>query len=459
VSFDNDPLNPASLPGIGFGQSRQQPTSDEENYLQADLARELEWGPIQRLRVGLKYRNHDTGQEARLANINPTAFAGQNLGAFAGSNTPGGFLDGIDSNSGVQEWLTVNRGALSGFVQGAPLRNPFTLADVSGSLPEFPAAAFSVEEDITSAYTQFDFDGEGFRGNVGLRFARTEQTRAGATAQGAPGNFIANSIDKSYNDWLPSLNFAFDVMDDVVVRLSASRTMARANFSDLASFLELLDTVNSGSGGNPDLDPYRASNFDVSTEWYLPDDGLLAVTFFYKDIRSFIVRQAADEQQFNILTGQVETYSITRPRNGAGGEIRGSELTYQNNLWGSFGVQANYTYADGSTDEGLEIPFSSKHTVNLTPYYDDGRLSARLTYGWRSKYFREIGRNGVAVTNDEYTQLDAAIGFRVTDNFEITAQGLNLLDETQYAYAGDESRPLSIYKNGRRYFAGVRFSL
>jgi iron complex outermembrane recepter protein len=460
VTFNTDPLNPAALPGIGFGQSRQQPTHDEEQYAQFDFARDLAWGPIGKLQFGLKYREHETNQDARIAFIRGSvAFPGQNLAGFNGGATPGGFLSGIDSNAGIQDWITVDRDRLESFVTAAPLQNAFTGAPLpAGQLHEFPNAAFSVQEDITSAYSQFDFKGEGFRGNVGVRYVMTDQVSRGATAQGGAGNFAPNEFDQDYNDWLPSFNFAFDVSEDFVLRLSASRSMARANFADLASFLELLDTVGSGNGGNPALEPYRASNFDVSGEWYVGDDGLLAVTFFYKDVRSFIVRQAADELHFNVLSGQVETYSISRPRNGSGGEIRGSELTYQNRLGGNFGVQANYTFADSGTDEGLEIPFSSRHTVNLTPYYDDGRLNARITYGWRSKYFREIGRNGQAVTNDEYAQLDAAAGFRITDNIEITAQVLNALDETHYEYAGEENRPLAIYKNGRRYFAGVRFA-
>jgi iron complex outermembrane recepter protein len=458
VNFDNDPLDAGSLSGVGFGQSRQQPTHDEEQYVQVDFTRDLPWGAVSQLQAGLKYREHKTDQEARLANIIPSAFTGQSLSNFNGGDTPGGFLGGIDSNSGLDDWVLASRSSLQSFVRAAPLRNPFTLAPVT-ELPDFPAAAFAIEEEITSAYTQLNLKGDGFRGNVGLRYVMTDQTSSGATAQGAPGNFVSNSVSNDYNEWLPSANFAFDLAKDVVLRVSASRTMARANFSDLASFLELLDTVNSGSGGNPDLEPYRASNFDVSGEWYLGDHGLLGLTFFYKDIRSFIVRESADEQHFNILSGNVETYSVSRPRNGSGGEIRGSELTYQNSLFGNFGIQANYTYADGSTDEGLEVPFSSEHTVNLTPYYDDGRLSTRVTYGWRSKYFREIGRNGVAVTNDAYAQLDAAVGFRVTEAIELTLQALNILDETHYEYAGEKDRPLAIYKNGRRYFAGVRFAL
>ena len=461
VRFDSDPTLAASMPGIGFGQSRQQPTHDEEQYVQVDFSRDLGWGPINQLQVGLKYREHKTDQQARLGNIAGSALAGQGLANFAGGLTPGNMLDGASVNDGLDRWRTVDRNALENFVRNAPLVNPFTNPPTPlgvGVFTPFPNAAFNVEEEITSAYTQFNFNGQGFRGNLGLRYVMTDQLSRGSTGVGA-GVFVPNSFSSDYNDFLPSFNFAMDVADDVVVRLSASRTMARANFADLTSFLELDNTTNSGNGGNPDLDPYRASNFDVSAEWYLGEEGLLAMTLFYKDVRSFIVRQSSPEQQFDTNSGQVETFDVSRPRNGAGGEIQGSELTYQTRLWGDFGLQANYTYADGSTDEGLQIPFSSKHTINLTPYYDNGTINARLTYGWRSKYFREIGRNGVAVTTDEYAQLDGSIGWRVTDHIELTAQVLNMLDETHYEYAGEESRLLNLYKNGRRYFAGVRFAL
>lgn len=460
VTFANDPTDAAAMPSIGFGQSRQQPTHDEEQYVQADFTRDLGWGPINQWLFGAKYREHKTDQQARLGNIAGSELAGLGLDDFAGGLTPGNMLSGADTNSGLERWMTVNRQSLENFVRSAQVVNPFTSPATplaAGELAQYPNAAFNVEEEISSAYTQFNFTGQGFRGNLGLRYVMTDQMSSGSTSVG--GVFVPNSFSKDYNDWLPSFNFAMDVADDVVVRLSASRSMARANFADLASFVELDNTTNSGRGGNPDLDPYQASNFDLSAEWYLGNEGLFAVTLFYKDVRSFIVSQSSPEQHLDTNSGQIETFDVTRPRNGAGGEIQGSELTYQASLWGDFGLQANYTYADGSTDEGLQLPFSSKHTINLTPYYDNGTINARLTYGWRSKYFREIGRNGVAVTTDEYAQLDAAFGWRLTDHIELTAQVLNMLDETHYEYAGEESHLLNLYKNGRRYFAGVRFSL
>ncbi len=460
VNFANDPTNAANMPGIEFGQSRQQPTHDEEQYAQVDFTRDLSWGPINQWLFGAKYREHKTNQESRLGNIAASALTGRGLSGFAGGVTPGNMLDGVDVSGGMENWRTADRNALESFVRGAPLGNPLRGGEplAPGQLADFPYAMFNVEEEITSAYTQFNFTGQAFRGNLGLRYVMTDQLSKGFDAVGV-GIFAPNSLSKDYNDFLPSFNFAMDVADDVVVRLSASRSLARANFADLASVVELNNTLHSGRGGNPNLDPYRASNFDLSAEWYLGNEGLLAVTLFYKDIRSFIIGRTALEQQLNTDTGRIETFEVTRPTNGSGGEIQGSELTYQTSLWGSFGLQANYTYADGTTDSGLQLPFSSKHTINLTPYFDNGTINARLTYGWRSKYFRELGRNGVAITTDEYAQLDAAFGWRLTDNIELTAQILNMLDETHYEYAGRESQPLNMYQNGRRYFAGVRFSL
>lgn len=446
VDFENDPADPASLPGLGFAQLRQQPTSDEEQYVQGDFSKSLEWGAFNQIQLGLKYREHETGQDARLTGVG--GLAGRNLSQFDGGLTPGGFLGGIDANEGLEDWITVDRDAQEDFLGGVPENNAYNA---------FPEAAFDVAEDITAAYTQLNFGGGPWRGNFGVRYVKTEQTSRGQTRLGN-GQLAPVVFEKDYDDWLPSINVAYELDDDVILRAAGSRVLSRPNYADLSSFTVLLDTVLSGNGGNPNLDPYRANNFDFSAEWYVGESGLIAGTVFVKNIASYIINVSAPETQLNAQTGQLATYDITRPRNGAGGETKGFELMYQNTFANGFGIQTNYTYSDGDTDEGLEIPFNSKHAFNVTPYFETDRFSARVTYSWRDKYFRQIGRNGVAVTNDEYAQLDAQIGWKLTENVELTLEGLNLLDETQYQYAGQEDRPLAIYKNGRRYFAGVRFA-
>ena len=40
--------------------------------------------------------------------------------------------------------------------------------------------------------------------------------------------------------------------------------------------------------GNPLLDPFRATTFDASFEWYFAPDSLISVGLFYKDIGTYI---------------------------------------------------------------------------------------------------------------------------------------------------------------------------
>ncbi len=90
---------------------------------------------------------------------------------------------------------------------------------------------------------------------------------------------------------------------------------------------------------------------------------------------------------FNTDTNRLETFQVSRPRNGGAASIKGFELTYQNQIWNGFGIQANYTFSYASSDGVTPLPFNSRHSFNLTPYYENDWLSARITYGYRTKYF------------------------------------------------------------------------
>src|SRR5690606_18073862 len=76
-------------------------------------------------------------------------------------------------------------------------------------------------------------------------------------------------------------------------------------------------------------------------------------------------------------------YQIDRPVNGSGGRNQGIEISYQQPLWRGFGVLANYTYSDAEADSGDPIPSNSEHTVNLTAFYENPRISARVSYNYR----------------------------------------------------------------------------
>ncbi|MFV3075283.1 TonB-dependent receptor [Niveispirillum fermenti] len=453
---------------LGFAQLRQQPTSDEETYAQADFTRDVEWGLLSAIRFGAKYRTHETTQDARLRRVNGAATP---VDGFVGGSTPSGYLDGINVNDTMKNWNTISADKLKDWFMGRP-----AAGYVDASYFDYLPSQFAVSEDIWAAYTQLNFQTEGFRGNAGLRYVHTDQTSQGRrdTLGGQFGPPIVPEtqielikLKKSYDDFLPSINLTFDLDSSTVLRLSGSRVLARANYADLSTFLETNNTLRTANGGNPDLDPYRANAFDASIEYYLDKVSLVSATVFYKDIANYIYRATSTEMLINTDTNPLtnpggttvpQPFEVSRPRNGGSAEIKGFELAYRGDVYGNFGVEASYTFADSETaDASVALPFSSKHSFTLTPYYEDDLISARVTYSYRSKYFREVNR-ATAVINDSYNQLDASLTFNLTEQIALTAQAQNLLDETQYQYVGNRDVPFAAYKNGRRFFGGVRFS-
>ena len=103
---------------------------------------------------------------------------------------------------------------------------------------------------------------------MGLRVVRTNQSslsnvsdNSGDTvltpADNSHGLFTPTQIRHDFTDFLPSANFKFDLTKELVARVAAARTMARADYSALAGAVSLDDTTHTGNGGNPNLKPVR----------------------------------------------------------------------------------------------------------------------------------------------------------------------------------------------------------
>ena len=107
-----------------------------------------------------------------------------------------------------------------------------------------------------------------------MRYVRTEQTSEGTQVGGAGvhpnpfGNYTPLSVERTYDECCRSLNFAYDLTDQMVLRLAAARVMARPDFTDVAPRVGAEHRRADRHGGNPDLDPYRANQADLSLEWY-----------------------------------------------------------------------------------------------------------------------------------------------------------------------------------------------
>ncbi|MBC6982432.1 TonB-dependent receptor [Caulobacter sp. 17J80-11] len=486
VSFaDIDPTDPAALNELGWAAFDNIVNNDSEFYARGDVERKVDFGPFVAVKAGLKYTNHER-ETSHIVGRYPTLYpwAGGSCGTpphacgladVAGSQTPSDYLDGIAGPGVLSAYAQVNPAALRALILGKPL-TPWSPSLPAGTdfSEMYPNDSYTITEKAFGGFVMGEFEGDGYRGNVGVRIVQTDQTAqgwavgAGGGADNAFGDITRVEFDNSYLDILPSLNIAFDLTDDLVLRFAAAKVMARPDYAKIAPQVSLTPSIYTGTGGNPELDPYRASQFDASLEWYYGKESLLAVSAFYKDIQSYLINETTDEIQrvetntpdmsrCTLISGNQYNchFDITRPRNGSGGRNQGIEISWQQPVWNGFGVQANYTYSDAEALNGDPIPGNSDHSLNLTGYYENERVSARLAYNYRSAFFVDIDR--AAPLNSEATQsLDASASLNLTENIALTFDAQNLTDETLEFYSRTKARPRAFYKNGRVFYVGAR---
>jgi iron complex outermembrane receptor protein len=341
-------------------------------------------------------------------------------------------------------------------------------------------------QSAKAAYLQADFANDNWHGNVGARYVRTTIDtlgyEAGANAALPPPPGSAQTSSRTFNDLLPSINVAYDTNHDVVLRASAAKVIAWAPYNELVNNTSLVDDQLTGSGGNNKLDPYKSYNVDFSAEWYFSEQSVLAFSIFLKHIDNYIQTNAVVERQFNSLFGTnaytaLENlpanpggqgncdkqgycdYSVLRPVNGGGANVKGFTLNYQQPFGDTgFGVSANYTYSHGKANNGEDLPYNSRSAVNFSPYYEKGALSARLTLGYRSRYLAGgyvAGAPPASVGN--YTDLSGSIAWQFNPHLSVSFDAMNLLNENYYQYDSTSGLTWNTYTTGRRYLASVHF--
>ncbi len=345
----------------------------------------------------------------------------------------------------------------------------------------------SVREEDIGAYVQVDIHtdlfGRPFRGNIGLRYVRTDLRAAGYQALGG-GTLTV--VDRHYDDWLPSANFSLDVTNNFIIRLAAARVMARPQLGNMSPGGSINTTGQlSITTGNPLLDPFRATTVDASFEWYFARDSLLSLGLFYKDIGTYI-QSLRTEIPFNQtglplsllpanFTGN-ELFLVTAPINTEGGPLKGFEISYQQPFrflpgpLRNLGAILNFTYveskiayvtsATNTTPIRDDLVNLSPRSWNATLYYDDGRFSIRGSVAYRSDYLQRVPAQNVAndVEGKNSTlNVDASASFQLNDNITLTAEAINLTDEFNDQFVDrDRNSPSVVHHTGRQFYIGAR---
>ncbi|CAN1498810.1 CirA Outer membrane receptor proteins, mostly Fe transport [Caulobacteraceae bacterium] len=363
-----------------------------------------------------------------------------------------------------------------------------------------------ISEESRGYYMQADFRTDIFdmplRGNFGFRQVETSLYAEGYSSTG--GGTLVSGANR-YENTLPSLNLALEVTDTVMVRFGAAKVMARPQIGNtLAGTNYLVPTTSlaasgpnfTASIGNVDLAPFLANTYDLSFEWYFAPESLFSVSLFKKDINSYIqiIRQDLQYQELTALNPiafapalcigactPTQVFQLTSAVNTEGGPLTGFEIAFQAPFsflpapFDRFGIQANYTQVKSEIDycdttvNALCTAFITEDLVNLSPkaynatlYYEDDRLSARVSAAYREGYLQNIpGRNANALEGKlDSFNVDAAASWKVSPQVSLTFEGLNLLDTFNRQWVGsDDRQSTSVYHHtGRQFNFGFKYT-
>lgn len=328
--------------------------------------------------------------------------------------------------------------------------------------------AWKIKEDVITWKAKADIDWGRLRGNVGVQVVDQFQASSGLRINQTLTPIALSQVYETahYTDVLPSLNLIYDLGGGHRLRFAAAKVLARPRMDDMrANFTPSFNTnpcsgtpspcqpggtVNpwSATGGNPNLQPWRAKALDVAYEWYIGKATYISVAGFYKWLDNYIYNRnfVVDFTGLPIPTNMIPSYTtisplgqVTMPANGPGGNLKGIEVSGAIEIGriipalDGFGVTGSYSYTESNlnpTDNNdvVRIPGLSGTVYNVTGYFEKWGFQARASYRFRSAF---KGETVQLFTNRGFTeiladkQLDAQIGYTFPEGTAL--QGLGVL--------------------------------
>ncbi|KQZ40092.1 TonB-dependent receptor [Duganella sp. Root1480D1] len=505
---------------LGSTSSSWTKNSTQQKYVQADMTWHSESNWLDSLQFGAKYRNGGTHRAT-----------GNNYWVCKGadpSDYDKRYQAGCDPTANKFQPQFLYGGSLGNLAGGInasafpAINYPAYISFLNQSYGQMQTRnednfVYNVDEKIASTYLQANVKTERLRGNVGLRLVRTRQhadstdqvesyndyfyngangnpapcLAGGLPAAGAPAgsgctsgftrlpdsmaresSFVVSSLDRTYNDVLPSFNLAYDLTKDLLLRAAASKVISRPSYNDIASPGGLQyysqEYVNDrrligggdqqgwfGAGSNKQLEPYKAKQFDLGLEWYFHRGSVLGIDLFRKNVSNFAVPVVRDVTM-NVGGQNVTVQRYSTSAGGRDGVSKGVELYAQHTLDMGLGFQFNYTYnktnqaditmADGTKIGESPLVGSAKNQMNLTVFYETDKFLARASYNRRGEVVDGL-ENGLNVYEEPYYQVDLNVAYNITKELSLTASVLNLTKEETRSHLGNDTKD-RFYSNG-----------
>jgi iron complex outermembrane receptor protein len=500
-SYSADLTNPATLvlanTDWGNGWLKKPSVKDTLDTLRVDVKRNLDSSLFSAFNIGASY-----GERKKTLGMTEGSLSFKNGGTSATLPSSSVVRAGL-SNINILGWDSLDL-----------IDTVYTYTDM-GSQTWAIMKNWKVNEKVANVFGKLDIDsnwwGLPVRGNLGLQVVHTKQNSTGLNdatvatwddngTQGGQNVYVVKDTSpqtagRSYTDVLPSLNLIFDIGNSQNLRLGMGKMMARPTMRDMrantiyecwspASNPKSCSGNHSGSGGNPLLDPFRATTFDLAYEKYFDKRAYVGGAAFYKDLDTFIYQESFKSDVIASKYGLsgYPTLDYSGPKNGKGGKIYGWELTLNapfdlvSPMLSGFGAyishsdthsSVNIPNSAGGSATTMGLPGLSRRVTNLSVYYEKNGFSARVGNRIRSDFIGEY-------TTNEYERkltyvkgesiLDLQLGYEFREGslkgLSLTLQANNVTDAKfqKYRLNADGNKEISsTAQYGKAYSLGATY--
>lgn len=507
LTFGTSVTDPANFQ---LAEIRDRPSGVVNQFRTAQLRTEWDVNEDFHVKVGGVWRRYDYDITAFTRDTAVCGNGGRDLVLGTITCSPNtafgpGAIYGFQATPALSELVTLGRaGAPSGTTTQWLVPNLDAATEFTG-LYNRPLALDvgnnrGVTEETKGGYLQFDAKGELFgleyAANAGMRYVRTDQSSYGINSG------VNVTVERDYDDWLPSLNLALYPSRDVILRGAIAKVITRPSLGNLTPGGSADGFNFRVTSGNPFLEPFRATNYDLAAEWYFGPQSIFSVAVFRKDVASFpvgvtrsgtftetglspSVLVSTSPAALNPALQSQDIWTIATTTNGSGASLEGVEIALQapfrflpgvlRNFGGIVNAtfvrsEADYTQQGPATVPGGSLPAVtrtetlynvSKRQFNATLYYEDDRFSARTSVAYRGPYVDGgSGTGNIFEGYDAITNVDASLRYKLTDYLEVSLEGTNLTDAYRRRIVDVDAR--RNYENnhfGRTLLAGVRVKI
>jgi TonB-dependent receptor len=448
-------LDPSTNFGIGFHKIEEEYsyTSDEDFNARVDFV--SPYSDQGFIKFGARLRMKDKHRDNNFSEYEPldeSMF--ENLGTVPNSNqSDSGYLPGSQYQVGYF--------ATREFLGNLNLSNR-SLFDVESVLEEYVPGNYNANEAIYAGYAMADH-----------QFTSALSVIAGVRLEYTDMDYTGNSYDvdeevisettgtNNYLNILPGLHVRYAPQNNRVIRLAWTNTIARPNYYDLVPYAIFIAEDDELERGNPNLKPTTSMNVDLMFEQYFSNVGILSAGVFYKDIDKFIYARGVDNYSDPVYGSGLELSTV---ENGGTADVYGFEVAVQRQLWGGFGIYANYTRTESTTtgvegrEDGLALPGTAKNMINTSLSFENKKLNLRASLNYASDYIDELG--GEAFEDrfyDKQTFVDVNGSYSITPRIRIFAEAKNLTNQPLRYYQGIRSRTMQEEYYNIRFNFGLKF--